>query len=168
MDLGYTERRNECLEALTIGALRGGIPMFGRDTLKEVYRVTKEYDPFEGTGKHGRVKMPMVTFNPNMVKNILAQLMSGSDPHQWLLPADVTPEYIRQITAEECVDGQWEKKHNDNHATDCETMGLTAAMVLGIFRQVGIDLDTATGIGGASTPPVQAVNQRKRGVYYAD
>jgi hypothetical protein len=158
IDLGYTDRRNEVLEALTIGELKGGIPMFGRDTLKETYAVRKDYDPFEGTGKQGRVKMPMITFNPDVQKNLLSRLIDGTDSHQWLLPSNAPPELPRQLSAEECIDGRWKKRHNDNHATDCETMGLTAAMVLGIFRQAGIELDIT------DTAP-QPVQRRKPQIY---
>jgi hypothetical protein len=131
--------------------------MFGRDSFKEAYIVRRDYDPFQGTGKQGRVKMPMITFNPDVQKNLYARLIDGTDSHQWFIPSNAPPELIRQLTAEECIDGHWEKRHNDNHATDCETMGLTAAMVLGVFRQAGIELD--------SNEPATAAPTRKPMVY---
>lgn len=164
VDLGYAGRRNEVLEQCMYGEIKGAVPMFGRDSLKEAHKVQRDYDPFEGTAKQGRVKMPVVTFNPDQVKHILARLMAGLDPRQWLLPANVTAEYIRQITAEECIDGAWVAKHKDNHATDCETMNLVAAMILGKFSEVVPDLAAITAAPKAD-PPRPA---RVRGVYVPD
>jgi len=163
IDTGYTERRNEVLEQCLYGEIKGGVPMFGRDSLKEAYKVDKR-DPFEGTAKQGRSKMPMITFNPDQIKHILSKLTAGEDLHQWLLPADIDADYIMQVTSEECIDGAWVKKRRDNHLWDCEVMNLCAAMVLGMFRQVVIDLTMDAPV----TAPIQAVNARPRGVYYND
>jgi hypothetical protein len=163
VDLGYSERRNEVLEQCLYGEIKGTIPMFGRDTLKEFHSVNRTYDPFEGTAKQGRTKMVMVTFNPDMGKHILARLMDGTDGHQWLIPADIPAEYIRQVTAEECIDGSWVKRHRENHALDDENMQLVAACVMGVFRQAGIQLDQPM----PDTPP-KAPKRRQRGVYLPD
>jgi len=168
IDLGYTDRRNEVLEQCLYGDLTGAVPMFGRDTLKETYHVKRDYDPFEGTAKQGRKSMPMVTFNPDAVKTMLSRLMDGGDPHQWLLPTDIPGEYIRQVTAEECIDGAWVARHKDNHGLDCEVMNLVAAMVLGVFRQAGIELDQSAGVTVPVSQPVSATAPRRRGVYYND
>lgn len=162
VDLGYSERRNEVLEQCMFGDIKGAVPMFGRDSLRETYKVTRDYDPFEGTAKQGRVKMPVVTFNPDQVKHIMAKLMAGTEARQWLLPVDVPGEYIRQITAEECINGSWVAKHKANHATDCETMSLTAAMILGKFSQIVADLGTADPYAQPAAPARPA---RVRGVY---
>jgi phage terminase large subunit GpA-like protein len=163
IDTGYTERRNEVLEQCLYGEIKGGIPMFGRDSLKEAYKVDKR-DPFEGTAKQGRSKMPMITFNPDQLKHILSRLTAGEDNHQWLLPADVDQEYIRQVTAEECIDGAWVAKRKDNHLWDCEVMSLCAAMVLGLFRQVAIELDQQETFRLPAQNQQQPV--RRTGVYY--
>jgi len=163
IDLGYTDRRNEVLEQCLYGDIKGAVPMFGRNALKETHHVNKNYDPFEGTAKQGKKKMHMVTFNPDAIKTMLSRLMDGSDPHQWLLPSDVPSEYLRQVTAEECIDGSWVARHKDNHALDGEAMNLVAAMVTAVFRQAGIDLYTPE----SEPPPTPAVT-RKRGIYYAD
>jgi phage terminase large subunit GpA-like protein len=161
IDTGYTERRNEVLEQCLYGEIKGGVPMFGRDSLKEAYKVDKR-DPFEGTAKQGRSKMPMITFNPDQIKHILSRLTAGEDLHQWLLPADIDADYMMQVTSEECIDGAWIKKRRDNHLWDCEVMNLCAAMVLGMFRQVVIDLTMDAPVAA----PIQAVKPRTRGVYY--
>jgi phage terminase large subunit GpA-like protein len=165
IDMGYTERRVESLEQIFYGYIKGAIPMFGRDNLKEAFDVRKDYDPFEGTGKQGRHKLPMITFNPNLAKYQLAKLMDGTDAHQWLLPSNIPPEYIKQVTAEECIDGQWIKKNNDNHALDCETMGLTMAQVIGVYRIAGIDLDESKSVPSAINTVTRT---RKTGVYMPD
>lgn len=164
IDTGYTERRNEVLEQCLFGDLRGGVPMFGRDGLKEAYKVDKR-DPFEGTGKQGRSKLPMVTFNPDQIKHILAGLTAGTDSHVWMLPTDIDAEYIMQVTSEERIDGAWVKRRRDNHLWDCEVMSLCAAMILGVFRQVAIDLDAPVI---QSTTPAAATITRRTGVYMPD
>lgn len=166
IDLGYSERRNEVLEQCVYGDIAGGIPMFGRDSLKTIYDKPRQTDPFEGTAKQGRKKIITITFNPDMVKHLLSALTAGTDPHQWVLPSDIDPDYIMQTTAEECIDGAWVARRRDNHLWDCEIMQLVAAMVLGVFRQVGIDLNAdQPGQKPAQNP---TVTPRKRGVYYAD
>ena len=162
VDLGYTERRNEVLEQCLYGDIKGGVPMFGRDSLREAFKVDKR-DPFEGTAKQGRAKMPIVTFNPDQIKHILSKLTTGEDPHQWLIPGNIDANYIKQVTAEECIDGAWVARRKDNHLWDCEVMSLAAAMIIGLFRQVGIDLDASEDATPAKPEPAK----RQRGVYYA-
>lgn len=165
IDLGYTERRNEVLEQAMYGEVKGAVPTFGRDSLKEAYKVDRR-DPFEGTAKQGRSKLPMISFNPDQIKHMLSALTAGTDPHQWLLPSDIDMDYIMQATAEECIDGAWVARRRDNHLWDCEVMQLVAAMVLGVFRQVGIDLDSDVAVPVGQ--PKQATTPRKRGVYYGE
>lgn len=160
IDLGYEERRNEVLEQCIFGYIKGAIPTFGRDSLKGQPKIEKR-DPFEGTGKGGKAKLAMITFNPNQVKYILSNLTDANDTHQWIIPSDIDAEYIRQMTSEECIDGQWIKKNKDNHLWDCEVMQLMAGMILGIFRQVAIDLEMPEIVTQQTAP----VSTRKRGVY---
>ena len=162
IDASYAERRNEVLEQCIYGNLKGGVPMFGRDSLKEAYKVDKR-DPFEGTAKQGRSRIPMVTFNPDQIKHIVQRLTTGDDPHQWLLPNNIDGDYINQITSEECIDGAWIAKRRDNHLWDCEVMNLVAAMVLGVFRQVAIELDEPSV---PVTTPQPSPVRRQRGVFY--
>jgi phage terminase large subunit GpA-like protein len=162
IDASYAERRNEVLEQCIYGNLKGGVPMFGRDSLREAYKVDKR-DPFEGTAKQGRSRIPMVTFNPDQIKHLVQRLTTGEDPHQWLLPNNIDGDYINQITSEECIDGAWIAKRRDNHLWDCEVMNLVAAMVLGVFRQVAIDLDDPSI---PVTAPQPAPMRRQRGVFY--
>lgn len=162
IDLGYSERRNEVLEQCLFGEIRGAVPLFGRDTLKEPYRVDNR-DPFEGTAKQGRTKIPIITFNPDQIKHLLSRLTAGEDPHQWLLPSDIDRDYIMQATSEECIDGAWVARRRDNHLWDCEVIQLVGAMVLGIFRQVGLELDSTTET--ANTTQSGQV-KRRRGVFY--
>jgi phage terminase large subunit GpA-like protein len=140
IDLGYTERRDEVLEQCIYGEVKGAIPMFGRDTLKDAVKAD-ERDPFEGTGRASGRKVPVVTFNPDQIKHNLSRLIDGEDPHQWLLPSDIDNNYIMQATSEECIDGAWVARRRDNHLWDCEVMQLAAAMTIGTFRQVGLMLD---------------------------
>ncbi|TQQ54858.1 terminase gpA endonuclease subunit, partial [Vibrio cholerae] len=50
----------------------------------------------------------------------------------WLLPADVTEDYCKQIVAEEFDEesGTWNRVSKDNHFLDCEGMNYMSARML--------------------------------------
>lgn len=79
----------------------------------------------------------MVSYFSNTVhKDILFQLRNqrGVD---WQIPDDIGSEYLRQIDAEvrrgEGKTARWVKRHNDNHAVDCETMQIVLASIFGLI-----------------------------------
>lgn len=85
----------------------------------------------------------MVCFWSNLAhKDILFQLRNQKGV-SWEIPEDAGREYLRQIDAEvrrgEGKTAVWKKKHNDNHATDCEAMQTVLASMLGI---IGTQHDT--------------------------
>jgi hypothetical protein len=55
----------------------------------------------------------------------------------WEIPDDAGREYMRQIDAEvrrgEGKSATWKKRHNDNHATDCEAMQIVLASMFGLI-----------------------------------
>ncbi|WP_211252267.1 terminase gpA endonuclease subunit [Marinobacterium jannaschii] len=55
----------------------------------------------------------------------------------WLLPADVSEDYCRQIVAEEFNDetGKWSRVSKDNHFLDCEGMQYMCARMLRLDRR---------------------------------
>ena len=66
----------------------------------------------------------------------------------WLLPADITEDYCKQIVAEEFneANGEWDQVARDNHFLDCEGMNYVVARMLRIDRkkaQVEEDADQA-------------------------
>ncbi len=80
-----------------------------------------------------------------------------------MLPNNIDANYLQQVTSEECIDGAWVARRKDNHLWDCEVMNLVAAMILGLFRQVAIELDEPVI---PVTPTPTASTTRSRGVYY--
>jgi hypothetical protein len=66
----------------------------------------------------------------------------------WLLPDDVSPEYLKQIDAEtkreitnsktKQVEYRWVKTRQNNHAWDCEAMQIVLALNLQLIQ--GFDL----------------------------
>jgi hypothetical protein len=82
-------------------------------------------------------KKTMVCFWSNLAhKDILFQLRNQKGV-SWEIPEDAGREYLRQIDAEarrgEGKTAVWKKKHNDNHAIDCEAMQTVLASMLGII-----------------------------------
>ncbi|WP_281629188.1 terminase gpA endonuclease subunit [Vibrio sp. St2] len=57
----------------------------------------------------------------------------------WLIPADVSEDYCKQIVAEEFDDetGKWNRISKDNHFLDCEGMNYMAARMLRLDRKKG-------------------------------
>jgi hypothetical protein len=104
--------------------------------------IYKSYSRYQNvTASDG--KKTMVCFWSNLAhKDILFQLRNQKGV-SWEIPEDAGREYLRQIDAEvrrgEGKTAVWKKKHNDNHATDCEAMQTVLASMLGI---IGTQHDT--------------------------
>lgn len=61
------------------------------------------------------------------------------DPFGWHIPPDVSEEYCRQITSEECITDEkgkrtWVKTREDNHFLDCEVLCDAAAYSAGVHN----------------------------------
>lgn len=57
-------------------------------------------------------------------------------PGNWLLPADISEDYCKQIVGEEFgADGLWHMVAKDNHYLDCEAMQYMLARMLGFDRR---------------------------------
>ena len=133
VDCGYETRNVEVYEyALKCQA----IPMRGSDSLSYVPIKQQMIDPFEGRGGNGNVTIPSVTFNADVFKSILLDMMRGETMQKWMLPKGIKSDYLLQAGSEEKVDGVWRTKRGraQNHLADCETMQLVLAYLLGIYR----------------------------------
>lgn len=162
IDNSYSERRNEMVEAVASGVLKGGVLCYGRDALKEArtgqpqdYVVSLNKDPYEGTAKQGRVHITSVTFHPDRIKNQLYSLTLGGDWHAWRIPHDAPPWYFMHMTAEECIDGRWTAKRRDNHGWDCEVMQLLGAKLFGMWRDSQPALDVPAVPPAPNSAPAQ-------------
>lgn len=75
-------------------------------------------------------------FSNTSHKDILFQLRNQRGV-EWQIPDDVGNDYLRQIDAEvrrgEGKTARWVKRHNDNHATDCENMQIVLASIFGLI-----------------------------------
>lgn len=163
IDNSYEDRADEVFEQCTAGVLRGSVPMYGRANLKELIRIRNE-DPYEKTARAGRA-IPMITFNPNRIKNVLWQLMGGTHERMWLLPSGDISDLLLHYSGEVCIDREWKELRKDIHWKDCAVMSLVAAMCMGYFRTVDT-LAAAEDVAGAvaaSTPP--APPRRRTGVF---
>jgi hypothetical protein len=152
IDNSYEERRHEVFDQCISGVMRGAVPCFGRDSLVMPYEAKKK-DPFEGTPRHGRHgKLWMITFNPDQIKHVLLRLVTGQHQRLWRVYENIDADYVRQMTAEECIDGSFRKKHNRNHLWDIEVLQLLASKVFGLFTDNIIDM----------TPPKPQVVQDEK------
>jgi phage terminase large subunit GpA-like protein len=78
-------------------------------------------------------------WSSDRIKDIVFAYRTGKGP-AWMLPDDVSPEYIKQIDSErkeEVINAKtrqsqyiWKKFRKDNHAWDCEAMQIVAAMIM--------------------------------------
>jgi hypothetical protein len=117
-------------------ALRGD----GRDSFphpsksgKPIYKSFSRYQNV--TASDG--KRTMVCYFSNLaIKDILFQLRNQKGM-AWEVAEDVGNEYFRQIDAEvrrgEGKTAMWKKRHNNNHAVDCETMQIVLASAMGLI-----------------------------------
>jgi len=98
--------------------------------------IQKSYSRFQTVQASNGAKT-MVCFWSNLaIKDTLHQLRTGQGV-RWEIPDDAGSEYLRQIDAEvrrgEGKTAMWKKRHNDNHAVDCEAMQIVLASILGLI-----------------------------------
>jgi len=110
---------------------------------KTIYKSYSRFQPV--TASDG--KKTMVCFFSNLAhKDILFQLRNQRGV-AWEIPDDCGNEYLRQIDAEvrrgEGKSAIWKKRHNDNHATDCESMQIVLASTLGLIGTQESDKETS-------------------------
>ena len=131
VDCGYhTERVFEFVRRhkLKARALRG-------ESLKKPYRVINiDVDKRGKNNRHGDKRWE---FDSSTAKLwVHGRIHWPKDkPGCWLLPADITEDYCKQLVAEEFGDdGVWHQVGNDNHFLDCEAMSYMLARMVGIDR----------------------------------
>ena len=139
VDNHYAERSMEvyeyCFECTAI-------PTMGMDS-KYLPFVKKQVDPFEGKRGGGESKILEYHFNTDVFKTNLMQLMRGETKQAWYVYRHPERDYVRQVTAEQKMDGEWKLRegHQHNHLFDCEVLQLLAATIDGVYRIVD-------GVGG--------------------
>jgi hypothetical protein len=98
--------------------------------------IQKSYSRFQTVQGSNGAKTMVCFFSNLAIKDTLHQLRTGQGV-KWEIPDDAGSEYLRQIDAEvrrgEGKTALWKKRHNDNHAVDCEAMQVVLASILGLI-----------------------------------
>jgi phage terminase large subunit GpA-like protein len=98
--------------------------------------IQKSYSRFQTVQGSNGAKTMVCFFSNLAIKDTLHQLRTGQGV-KWEIPDDAGSEYLRQIDAEvrrgEGKTALWKKRHNDNHAVDCESMQVVLASILGLI-----------------------------------
>jgi hypothetical protein len=141
VDNSYEERAREFIEAASGGMLAGAVLCYGRANIRDKNGNPQDYvvyinkDPYEGTAKQGHYRVHSVTHHPDRMKTQLYALTKGAGFHQWRIPNDLPPYYVQQMTAEQCIDGMWERIRKANHLWDCEVLQVVGAKLFGMWRE---------------------------------
>jgi len=144
IDNSYEGRSHAMIESAAGGLLRGAFLCYGRENLRDTRGLPREYvpylgkDPYEGTAKQGRYKINSVTHRPNVLKTGLHALVEGTGLHRWMIPDGLPDWYAKQMTSEQCIDGEWIRKHRSNHIWDCEVLQLLGAKMFGVWRETPV------------------------------
>jgi len=157
IDNSYTGRRievfDQCLKLKMI-------PCFGRDSLKLPYQKNM-IDPYEGTTRQGKNRIPSYTLNPNQVKSSLMPMIRGQSEKHWFVYNDIEYDYMRQMTAEKSVDGVFIRMRPDNHAFDLEVLQYMAACVTGLYRMQQVEHVETTELSKGDEQIITSKNQAK-------
>ena len=138
IDTGYGDRTQEVYEQ--IWRRRGS--WFGIKGWKNMQLPYKHnlVDPFSGTARQGKSKIPLVHVNVTIWQGELAKRRAGKIK-DWHIYRNPDTNYLKQMTAkwqhEEVtkkgeVKTEWRtKSHADDHYWDCETYGLAFVKLVG-------------------------------------
>ena len=137
-DNGYKARSGELLEACMAWQW---MPCIGSPNLAIPWR-RGMIDPLEGrvgggSGKTAsKTSLAQITFDTDVFKTLLLDMMRGEAPQAWGVYQGVEPQYTRQVSSEQRVDGAWvtRRGHPQNHLWDCEVLQLLCATVEGFYR----------------------------------
>jgi len=131
----------------------GYIPAMGVTARARALFNSQAVDIDEGRRSGFGRRIELLTFDPDMLKDILASLIQRRDgTPTWLVPRGYAANlnYCRQMTAERNVNGRWlNPLGHANHYWDAECMALLCAIRVGIFRTSrGTDANEADRTGG--------------------
>lgn len=136
IDCGYAERAVEVYE---YAEQYKALPLRGSLQLK-LPVAENIINPREGKRGQNDSKSRILTytFNADIFKSILFDMMSGASRKKWIIPKNVNMEYIRQAGSEEKVDGLWicKKGRPENHIADCETMSVVMAYLHNLLPMI--------------------------------
>lgn len=117
----------------------GYIPAMGVNVRARVLFSCQSVDVDEGRrGQGGGRRIELVTFDGDMLKDILAALIQRSEgATRWMVPRGyaANADYCRQMTAERNVNGRWiNPLGHANHYWDAEALALLCAIRVGVFK----------------------------------
>lgn len=139
VDYGYATRAFEVFEySLNYRA----VPLKGADNISVPLRKVV-LDPYEGKAGQGQSRLPTYTFASDTFKSLLMDMMRGESGKTWMVYRHIEAEYVKQVTAEERVSGEWRLRrgHTQNHLFDCEVMQLVMATAGGLYRTTWLQTD---------------------------
>lgn len=129
VDSAYVNRRAEVLDYCT---RCHAIPIYGNSKLQSPIR-SELIDPYEGLANQGRLKIKRLVFEPDIFRQSFFEMMTGQRKHVWSVYRGIEHEYIRQVTAEHRINGEWKRLRRDNHMFDLETYQVLAAYSSGLL-----------------------------------
>jgi len=132
IDARYKLRRQEVFEYC---AEWGGFPTFGADSRISLAYSQRLIDPFEGKSGQGTHSLTSYTFDTDIFKSLLRDMITGHSPRAWMVYRNIEREYYRQVASEERVEGVWVLRHGypNNHLWDCEVLQLLGATIEGFY-----------------------------------
>jgi hypothetical protein len=165
IDNSYEERAKEFIESSSTGLLKGAVLCYGRDKIRDKNGNPQEYivymnkDPYEGTANQGKYRINTVTHHPDRLKNQLYTLTLGTSLHGWHLPKGLPDYYAPHMTAEQSIDGHWERVRKANHTWDCEVLQLLGAKLFGMWRDTPVmELNSSADSQPDTPPPAPVVS----------
>jgi len=131
----FIDGRYRKMEVMEASFYNKWVPTFGSDKLALPYRLRK-MDPFEGVYGSGKYSIGTYTFDTDLFKTHLQDMINGEGAHLWMVYHGTELEYMRQVCSEERVNGEWVMKrgHTQNHLWDCEVLQYLAAVTMGIVE----------------------------------
>jgi hypothetical protein len=125
------------------GSARDSFPWASKDGKTKL----RPYQRFSTASASNGTTCRFAHWSSDRIKDILYAHRTGKSG-SWLLPDDVSAEYLKQIDAEtkrevtnsktKQVEYRWVKTRQNNHAWDCEAMQIVLAMNLQLIQ--GFDL----------------------------
>ncbi|HNS80839.1 MAG TPA: phage terminase large subunit family protein [Kiritimatiellia bacterium] len=140
IDIGYAARAMEVYDYAMSGP--GIVPLRGSESL-QVPLKRLDVDPYEGKVGQGRDIVTTYVFNTDIFKSWLQSMQKGEAPQKWWIYRNPEREYLRQVTAEERVNGKWNTKpgQSQNHLFDCCVGQLVLATVSGLVKSNNIQTE---------------------------
>jgi hypothetical protein len=145
IDNGYQERSSEVVDYCARQTdprdpkASRVVAMMGQDNMKGITDLTVR-DALEGRGQTGATPYCLLSWNTDVCRSWLLEMISGLGPYPWSVPArwgdgKRRREYVSQVTTTRKVDGEWQgPKNRQDHLFDCECEQVALARWDGLIQ----------------------------------